>query len=51
MKTLRNHPYFYCDRKNFKGNPNLVAVKRGSGGGKSLILNGHIDVVPEGNHQ
>lgn len=49
--ALRNHPYFYCDRKNFKGNPNLVAVKKGSGGGKSLILNAHIDVVPEGNVQ
>ena len=45
---LRNHPHFYCDRKDFKGNPNLVAVRKGSGGGKTLILNGHIDVVPEG---
>ncbi|MFD6440481.1 peptidase [Peribacillus sp. NPDC060186] len=49
-EKLRNHPHFYCDRKDFKGNPNLVAIKRGSGNGKSLILNGHIDVVPEGDH-
>lgn len=48
-EALRSHAYFHCDRKNFKGNPNLVAVRKGSGGGKSLILNGHIDVVPEGN--
>ena len=48
-ETLRNHHHFYCDRTNFTGNPNLVAVKKGSGGGKSLILNGHIDVVPQGN--
>ena len=48
-EELRNHHHFYCDRTNFKGNPNLVAIKRGSGGGRSLILNGHIDVVPEGN--
>ncbi len=48
-ETLRNHHHFYCDRTNFIGNPNLVAVKKGSGGGKSLILNGHIDVVPQGN--
>lgn len=47
--TLWQHPYFHSDRSNFKGNPNLVAVKKGTGGGKSLILNGHIDVVPEGN--
>ncbi|MFB6802080.1 peptidase [Peribacillus butanolivorans] len=49
-EKLRNHPHFYCDRKDFKGNPNLVAIKRGIGSGKSLILNGHIDVVPEGDH-
>lgn len=47
--TLRSHRHFYCDRKDFSGNPNLVAVRKGKGGGKSLILNGHIDVVPEGN--
>lgn len=27
------------------GRPSLVAVKRGQGGGKSLMLNGHIDTV------
>jgi acetylornithine deacetylase len=45
---LRNHPAFCCDRKDFEGNPNLVAVLKGTGGGKSMILNGHIDVVPVG---
>ncbi|WP_050615300.1 peptidase [Bacillus testis] len=45
---LKKHEGFHCDREEFAGNPNLVAVKRGSGKGKSLILNGHIDVVPEG---
>jgi acetylornithine deacetylase/succinyl-diaminopimelate desuccinylase-like protein len=25
---------------------NLVAIRRGSGGGRSLILNGHVDTVP-----
>lgn len=46
---LKLHESFHCDREQFKGNPNLVAVLKGSGGGQSLILNGHIDVVPEGN--
>ncbi|MBD3109842.1 peptidase [Bacillus sp. AGMB 02131] len=46
---LKTHASFHCDREQFKGNPNMVAVLKGSGGGKSLILNGHIDVVPEGN--
>lgn len=49
--SLFEHPAFYCDRKVFKGNPNVVAVLKGTGGGKSLILNGHIDVVPPGDYQ
>jgi acetylornithine deacetylase len=45
---LTKHPAYCCDRQSFAGNPNLVAVLKGSGGGKSIILNGHIDVVPVG---
>ena len=30
------------------GRANLVGVCRGSGGGKSLLFNGHVDVVPPG---
>jgi acetylornithine deacetylase len=30
------------------GRPNLVGTLKGSGGGRSLALNGHIDVVPAG---
>jgi acetylornithine deacetylase len=30
------------------GRGNLVGVLRGEGGGRSLILNGHVDVVPAG---
>jgi acetylornithine deacetylase len=29
----------------FDGRPQLIATKRGRGGGRSLLLNGHIDVV------
>ncbi|MFN8454962.1 MAG: ArgE/DapE family deacylase [Anaerolineae bacterium] len=32
----------------FPKRPDQVATLRGSGGGRSLILNGHIDVVPAG---
>lgn len=32
------------------GRANLVGVIRGSGGGRSLICNGHIDTVPPGDH-
>ncbi len=44
---IETHPgwwpgYDYTDR------PNVVARWAGTGGGRSLILNGHIDVVPAG---
>lgn len=48
IQELKAHPEFVSTRKSFKESPNLVAVMKGSGGGKSIILNGHIDVVPEG---
>lgn len=47
-EKLTSHPAFCSDRTDFKGNPNVVAVLSGSGEGRSLILNGHIDVVPVG---
>ncbi|WP_282141693.1 peptidase [Cytobacillus oceanisediminis] len=47
-EQLTKHPAFCSDRKDFSGNPNVVASLKGTGGGRSLILNGHIDVVPEG---
>ena len=45
---LTAHQAFCSDRKDFSGNPNAVGIMRGTGGGKSMILNGHIDVVPAG---
>ena len=50
-REIEQHPAYFCDRKDFNGNPNLVAVLKGTGGGKSIILNGHIDVVPVGDEQ
>ncbi|WRP04959.1 peptidase [Rossellomorea aquimaris] len=46
-----DHPFYRCDRENFEGNPNVVGVLKGTGGGRSLLLNGHIDVVPEGDRE
>mgnify|MGYP004712160035 CR=1 FL=1 len=34
--------------RTFEGRPNLGGTLRGAGGGKSLMLTGHIDVVPPG---
>jgi acetylornithine deacetylase len=44
---IQQHPLFWPGR-NYTGRPNLIARKRGSGGGKSLLLSGHIDTVPKG---
>jgi len=38
----------YNSGHNYLNRPNLVAVYKGSGGGKSLILNGHMDTMPSG---
>ncbi|WP_308639473.1 peptidase [Paenibacillus silvisoli] len=46
--VLEKHPYFYSPRTRFTGSPNVVGVMKGEGGGRSIILNGHVDVVPEG---
>ncbi|WP_339164920.1 peptidase [Siminovitchia sp. FSL W7-1587] len=48
---LKQHPYFYSNRETFENSPNVVGVLKGTGGGKSIILNGHVDVVPEGDHE
>jgi acetylornithine deacetylase len=47
-EELGKHPYFCASRTNFSSSPNLVGIWRGKGNGRSLVLNGHIDVVPEG---
>lgn len=48
IKELQTHPNFVSARETFQDSPNVVAIWRGTGGGQSIILNGHIDVVPEG---
>jgi acetylornithine deacetylase len=42
---VAGHP-LSVDGIGFAGRPQLAARLRGSGGGQSLLLNGHIDVVP-----
>lgn len=50
IDTLADNPYFHCQRDSLAGSPNVVGTWKGAGGGRSLILNGHVDVVPEGDH-
>jgi acetylornithine deacetylase len=47
---LTEHPG-YWPGLDYAGRPNVVGVWKGQGGGKNLILNGHIDVVDEGDHK
>src|SRR4030095_8167388 len=47
-EELESHPAFCDDAIPFVDRLNVVARWRGTGGGRSLILNGHIDVVPPG---
>jgi acetylornithine deacetylase len=42
--SLRPHP-MVPEELTFEGRPQLVARFRGSGGGRTLLLNGHVDVV------
>jgi acetylornithine deacetylase len=58
ISELKNHPAYSdvekCEEvslRNYDGRPNVVATLQGSGGGKSLILNGHVDVVPPGSRE
>lgn len=45
----KKYPFFKGSRESFEGSPNVVGIYKGTGGGRSLIINGHIDVVPVGN--
>lgn len=44
---LRDHPVFFGGRE-YAERPNIGSRRQGAGGGRSLILSGHIDTVPRG---
>ncbi len=45
---LAAHPAYVPTGWSYAERPNVVGIMRGAGGGKSLKLNGHVDVVPIG---
>ena len=45
-EDVAGHPLCPAGGIGFEGRPQLAARLRGSGGARSLLLNGHIDVVP-----
>ena len=47
VKGLDQHPLFQPGR-DYGNRPNLGARRKGKGGGRSLVLSGHIDTVPRG---
>jgi acetylornithine deacetylase len=48
VEILRREQGFVEPEIPFTGRPNVVGIWRGSGGGRSLVLNGHVDTVPVG---
>ena len=48
IEKLRQHPGFATSRISFEGSPVIGSVLKGAGGGKSMILCGHMDVVDPG---
>jgi len=48
LDELKTHTAYVKESHPYHGRPNIVASIKGSGGGKSLLFNGHVDVIPEG---
>lgn len=45
LEKYKGRPGYYADHK-FEGRPNQAAVLQGAGDGRSILLTGHVDVVP-----
>src|SRR5215813_6878580 len=48
-EELKKHPGYRPVERGYENRPNIVATLKGTGGGRSLLLNGHTDVIPVGN--
>lgn len=48
VAEMSRHPAYVSDRESFAGSPVVVGTVKGSGGGRSMFLCGHMDVVPPG---
>lgn len=48
-EELKKHPGYRPVARGYEGRPNIVGTRKGTGGGRSLLLNGHTDVIPVGN--
>jgi len=48
VEELKGHPASIPMSDTYEDRPNVVGVKKGAGGGRSLLFNGHVDVIPPG---
>jgi acetylornithine deacetylase len=46
LEELKRHPECQQVTASYRDRPVVVGTFKGTGGGRSLILNGHVDVVP-----
>ncbi len=46
LEELKKHPGYVPVTAGYKDRPNVVGVHKGSGEGRSLLFNGHVDVIP-----
>ena len=47
-EELKRHPAYVPTDGEYANRPNVVGIYKGSGGGRSLLFNGHVDVIPPG---
>jgi len=45
-EKLKSHPGYVPVKIGYQRRPDVVGIYKGSGGGKSLLFNGHVDVIP-----
>lgn len=45
---LKKHPAYVPVERGYTNRPNVVGIYKGAGNGKSLLFNGHVDVIPPG---
>lgn len=47
-EELKQHPAYVPAQGGYANRPNVVGTYKGTGEGKSLLFNGHVDVIPPG---
>jgi acetylornithine deacetylase len=47
-EELKKHPAYVAVDQGYNNRPNVVGIYRGTGKGRSLLFNGHVDVIPPG---